>query len=241
MSLHMGASLLPWGGAECMARAGPHCPPTHWPTCMHARACARTLMHACMPASHNPDQGTVQQAASTHPELQGLNRTPVAGAPTLSMSCSDKLARWGLLGCQGALLSTVLASPLYIDCIIIGLPLQGGTSEAAPEQLFRATESAAYRAIAGGRIPSHLLQAVTMPRHCDCNPVAGSHTATPSQVIHVHVTNSWLGCIMGFGAHAHCTQQRNPAVCSQPPVEVTAEGRAHQPCNDHAQARIWPC
>ncbi|KZO92186.1 adenosine deaminase/editase [Calocera viscosa TUFC12733] len=39
--------------------------------------------------------------------------------PTISMSCSDKLAAWTVLGIQGALLSTVL-DPIYLDGIVIG-------------------------------------------------------------------------------------------------------------------------
>lgn len=43
-----------------------------------------------------------------------------ADAPqVLSMSCSDKIARWSVLGIQGALASLVLA-PLYIHAIVIG-------------------------------------------------------------------------------------------------------------------------
>ena len=44
------------------------------------------------------------------------------GPPTLSVSCSDKLARWALLGCQGALLSPFLLQPLYLDTLVVGLP-----------------------------------------------------------------------------------------------------------------------
>ena len=39
--------------------------------------------------------------------------------PTLCMSCSDKIARWNILGIQGALGSRIL-SPLYIDAVVIG-------------------------------------------------------------------------------------------------------------------------
>ena len=44
------------------------------------------------------------------------------GDPTISHSCSDKLARWACLGVQGALLSSLLAQPLYIAGVVIGLP-----------------------------------------------------------------------------------------------------------------------
>jgi tRNA-specific adenosine deaminase 1 len=43
-----------------------------------------------------------------------------ADAPrVLSMSCSDKIARWSVLGIQGALASRILA-PIYIHAIVLG-------------------------------------------------------------------------------------------------------------------------
>jgi len=45
-----------------------------------------------------------------------------------SMSCSDKIASWNYLGIQGALVSSLLEEPIYIDRIMIGLGDLGTTS-----------------------------------------------------------------------------------------------------------------
>lgn len=51
----------------------------------------------------------------------GVLRTkPGRGDPTISMSCSDKIAKWTILGCQGCLLMTLLATPIYIDTVVVG-------------------------------------------------------------------------------------------------------------------------
>lgn len=48
-----------------------------------------------------------------------VRRKPGRGSPTLSVSCSDKIAKWGYLGVQGALLSTLLDSPIYMNSFTI--------------------------------------------------------------------------------------------------------------------------
>ncbi|XP_077568000.1 tRNA-specific adenosine deaminase 1 isoform X3 [Stigmatopora nigra] len=51
----------------------------------------------------------------------GLLRVkPGRGEPTLSLSCSDKMARWGVVGFQGALLSHYLEEALYFSTVVVG-------------------------------------------------------------------------------------------------------------------------
>lgn len=45
---------------------------------------------------------------------------PGRGDRTLSMSCSDKIARWNVIGCQGALISHFVTRPVYFVSIITG-------------------------------------------------------------------------------------------------------------------------
>ena len=48
-----------------------------------------------------------------------LRVKPGRGNPTQSHCCSDKMARWNILGCQGCLPMLFLRRPVYIDSIIL--------------------------------------------------------------------------------------------------------------------------
>ncbi|PIL36863.1 hypothetical protein GSI_00553 [Ganoderma sinense ZZ0214-1] len=65
--------------------------------------------------------GTASRGRDNY-SLYGVLRTKPGRAdspPTLSMSCSDKIAAWNVLGIQGALASRLLR-PVYIDRVIVG-------------------------------------------------------------------------------------------------------------------------
>ncbi|CAH0385929.1 unnamed protein product [Bemisia tabaci] len=52
--------------------------------------------------------------------LGAVRTKPGRGDPTMSVSCSDKIARWNAVGIQGALLSHLLEHPIFLKTIVIG-------------------------------------------------------------------------------------------------------------------------
>ncbi|XP_059178056.1 tRNA-specific adenosine deaminase 1-like isoform X2 [Physella acuta] len=70
----------------------------------------------CVPGG---EQDSLRPAAQYH--TVGVLRTkPGRGERTESMSCSDKIAKWNVLGCQGALLSIFLKEPIYFTSLVVG-------------------------------------------------------------------------------------------------------------------------
>ncbi len=69
---------------------------------------------SAVPQAHEVEAGAQQLGAA--------RRKPGRGDATLSMSCSDKLARWACLGLQGCLLSALLKEPLRLASVVVSVP-----------------------------------------------------------------------------------------------------------------------
>lgn len=106
---------------------------------------------AAVPVNHAAARGRDNYS------LLGVLRSKPARADapqTLSMSCSDKIARWCVLGLQGALASH-LFEPIYVDEIIMG-GVPAGMQDIVREDCHRAFD---------GRMDCEALRALTLPYH----------------------------------------------------------------------------
>jgi hypothetical protein len=93
----------------------------------HARGAYVTgsLSHAAMvkssaaESSSQPAPGC-EYARSAVPRTSSSTLRRVRDAVGTTLSCSDKIARWQAVGCQGALLALFIPDPIAFDSIVVG-------------------------------------------------------------------------------------------------------------------------
>lgn len=58
---------------------------------------------------------------------------PGKGDRTMSLSCSDKIARWNMLGVQGCMMSSIISEPVYLSSVVLadGTPFNQKAMERA--------------------------------------------------------------------------------------------------------------
>jgi tRNA-specific adenosine deaminase 1 len=101
---------------------------------------AKRLRTGAKPSIHGLPTACDVESYMAPQALGVVRRKPGKGEATLSVSCSDKIAKWMLLGVQGSMLSNVFKTRIYLHSITVALPAS------APHSVETATRNSLQRA-----------------------------------------------------------------------------------------------
>jgi len=195
--------------------------------CMQPRVLGRVDLPAGVPLAGDVE-GPQQAVGLTR-------RKPGRGAPTLSMSCSDKLARWQALGLQGALLTQLLEEPLRLSTIVVSLlpstappapiTLKGFTDRFPPSEHDAQSQPpgrlAPVAAVAGAAVAA-LHRAVcdraALALRCLHNP--GSISQCDSTGSGVGKDDSGIGVVRGNSERMDASECKALMCVAPPPLEA---------------------